>query len=120
VERQNPIKVWGTGNDVRDLIYVGDFVDAMLLAIEKIERYNSFNIGLGKGYSIKDILRMMLEVDGYVDAKIVFDSSKPTTIPIRLIDTTKAATVLGFKASTGLKEGIKKTIQWYRKSKLKD
>ncbi|MCJ7617030.1 MAG: NAD-dependent epimerase/dehydratase family protein [Desulfobacterales bacterium] len=113
VERQNPIEVWGTGDDVRDLIYVGDFIDAMLLAMEKIERYNVFNIGFGQGYSIKEILRIMLEVDGYMDAEIVFDSSKPTTIPIRLVDTTKAESVLGFKASTELREGIKRTMKWY-------
>jgi GDP-L-fucose synthase len=63
---------------------------------------------------------MMLEVDGYMDAKIVFDPSKPTTIPIRLVDTTKAEAVLGFKASTRLKEGIKKTIKWYRQNKLSE
>jgi GDP-L-fucose synthase len=120
VERQNPIEVWGTGDDVRDLIYVGDFIDAILLGIEKIDRYNTFNIGLGKGYSIKEILRMMLEVDGYMNAEIVFDSSKPTTIPIRLVDTTRAETVLGFKASTGLEEGIKKTIKWYQQNKLRE
>lgn len=120
VERQNPIEVWGTGDDVRDLIYVGDFIDAVLLGLENIDCYNTFNIGLGKGYSIKEILRMMLEVDGYTDAKIIFDPSKPTTIPIRLVDTTKAETVLSFKASTGLKEGIKKTIKWYRQNKLSE
>jgi len=113
LERQNPIEVWGTGDDVRDLIYVGDFIDAMLLAMEKTECYDVFNIGLGQGYSIKEILRIMLEVDGYMDAEIVFDSSKPTTIPIRLVDTTKAEIVLGFKASTELREGIKKTMKWY-------
>lgn len=120
VERQNPIEVWGTGDDVRDLIYVGDFIDAMLLGMEKTECYGTFNIGLGRGYSIKDILKMMLEVDGYTDAKISFDSSKPTMIPIRLVDTTKTETVLGFKASTGLKEGIEKTMKWYRENKLKE
>ena len=119
VERQSPIEVWGTGDDVRDLIYVGDFIDAMLLGMEKIDRYCTFNIGLGKGYSIKEILKMMLEVDGYRDAKIVFDSSKPTMIPIRLVDTTKAETILGFRASTGLKKGIEKTIKWYRENKSK-
>lgn len=114
VERQNPIEVWGTGDDVRDLIYIDDFVDAMLLGIEKSDCYNAFNIGLGLGYSIKEILKMMLEVDAYTDAEIVFNPSKPTTIPIRLVDTTKAETILGFKASTSLREGIKKTIKWYR------
>ena len=114
VERHDPFIVWGTGDDVRDWIYIDDFMDAMMLAAEKIDTYNPINIGLGKGYTIKEALQMMLEIDGYTDAKIEYDSSKPSMIPIRLIDTVKAEKVLGFKAKTGLKEGIKRTIEWYR------
>ena len=117
VERHEPIEVWGTGEDIRDWIYIDDFIDAMMLAVEKIESYNPLNIGLGKGYSIKQALQIMLEADNYTDAKIKFDASRPSMIPIRLIDTTKAATSLGFKAKTGLREGIRKTIEWYRKSR---
>ena len=116
VERHAPIEVWGTGDDIRDWIYIDDFIDAMILATEKIESYNPLNIGLGKGHSIKEALQIILEVDGYTEAMVKFDSSKPSMIPIRLIDTTKAETVLGFKAITGLREGIKKTIEWYRKT----
>ena len=116
VERHDPLEVWGTGDDIRDWIYIDDFIDAMMLATEKIDSYNPVNIGLGKGYSIKQALQMMLEVDGYTDAKIEFNSSKPSMIPIRLIDTTKAKRLLGFKARTTLREGIKKTIEWYRET----
>jgi len=116
VERHNPLEVWGTGDDIRDWIYIDDLIKALLLAAEKIVSYNPINIGLGKGYSIKQALQMMLEIDGYTDAKIVFNSSKPSMIPIRLIDTTKAETTLGFKPTVGLREGIKKTIEWYRKT----
>lgn len=117
VERQDPLEVWGTGDDVRDLIYVDDIVEAMLRAMEKIESYTAINIGLGKGYSVKEILQMILELDRYTDARVVFAVSKPTMIPIRLVDMTKAETVLGFKANTDLREGLRKTIEWYRKSR---
>jgi len=60
----------------------------MILATEKIDTYNPVNIGLGEGHSIKEALQIMLEVDGYTKAKIIFDPSKPSMIPIRLIDTT--------------------------------
>ncbi|NCO98346.1 hypothetical protein GW864_04230 [bacterium] len=56
----------------------------------------------------------MLEVDEYTDAEIKYNPSKPSMIPIRLIDISKAESVLGFKAKTGLREGITKTIEWYR------
>jgi len=118
VERHDPIVVWGSGDDVRDLIYIDDLIDAMLLAMEKIESYNPINIGLGKAYSIKEILSMILEIDSYTDAKIKFDTSKPSMIPIRLIDMTKAKTILGFTPKTDLKDGIKKTTKWYRKTHM--
>lgn len=118
-ERHNPIEVWGTGDDIRDLVYVDDFIDAVLLAMQKIESYNPINVGLGKTYSVKELLNMILEIDDYADAKIVFNPSKPSMIPLRAIDTTKAETVLGFRAKTGLREGIKKTIEWYKGHHLK-
>jgi len=116
VERHDPFEVWGTGDDIRDWIYIDDFIDAMMLAAEKIDTYNPLNIGLGEGHSIKEALNIMLEVDGYTGARIQFNSSKPSMIPIRLIDTTRAEKLLGFRARTGLKEGIKKTIEWYKKT----
>ena len=116
VEKHDPIEVWGTGDDIRDWIYIDDFIDAMMLAVERIDSYDPINIGLGKGYSIKEALQMILEVDGYSDAKIKLNPSKPSTIPVRLIDTTRAETLLGFKAKTGLRDGIKKTIDWYRET----
>jgi GDP-L-fucose synthase len=116
VERHNPLEVWGTGQDVRDWIYIDDFIDAMILATEKVDSFNPINIGLGEGHSILEALKIMLEVDGYKNANIKIDASKPSMIPIRLIDTSKAKEVLGFKAQTSLREGIIKTINWYRKT----
>ncbi len=115
VERHNPLDVWGTGDDIRDLIYIDDFVDGLILAFEKSGRHMAVNIGAGQGYSVKEVLKTALEVDGYSDVEVRFDRSKPSMIPIRLIDTTLAERTLGFRARTSLREGIRKTIEWYRK-----
>jgi GDP-L-fucose synthase len=114
VERQNPLKVWGTGDDIRDLIYIDDFIDALVLVAEKVDTYDPVNIGLGKGYSIKQLLEILLEIEGCQDLKIEFDSSKPSMIPIRLIDVGKAEEQLGFKAHIDVREGMTKTIEWYK------
>ena len=116
VERHNPIQVWGTGEDVRDLIYIDDFIDALVLAAEKIETFDPVNIASGTGYNIKKILRICLEEDGYLGATVAFDATKPSMIPVRLIDTAKAERILGFKARVGIREGIRKTLSWYRKN----
>ncbi len=116
VERQNPIEVWGTGEQRRDLIYADDVFDACLLSLEKVDKFDVFNIGYGKEYSINELLKMILEIDGFQDAKVVYDSSKPSAIMKRSIDFTKAKKVLGFKPKTTIREGISKTIKWYREN----
>jgi len=117
VERWNPIEVWGDGSEIRDLLYVDDMVEAMVLAAAKLTKYAALNIGIGKGYSIKEVLRHILEEDGYTSAKVCFDPLKPTTIPLRLVDTSKAEAVLGFRAKTDLRAGIARTLKWYRDSR---
>ena len=114
-ERQDPIEVWGSGEDVRDHIYVDDAVDAMLMALAKVESYAAFNIGSGRGYSVKEILAVMCEIEGYKDAKTVFAREKPTMIPVRLVDTRKAENILGFKAKTALYQGLRMTLDWYKR-----
>ena len=89
VERQSPLEVWGTGDDVRDFIFADDLVDAIFLAMEKLNNYDPINIGAGKTYSVKELLQIILEEDGYTDAKVVFNSGKPTMIPIRKVDAFK-------------------------------
>lgn len=113
LEKQNPFEVWGDGNDVRDFIYVDDMVDAIILALEKETNYDPMNIGYGKTYSVKEILDIILdETDFHPD--VVFNSNKPSMIPIRRASVQKAKDKLGFEAKVGIREGIRKTIEWYK------
>ena len=114
VERQNPIEVWGDGKDIKDLIYVEDLIDGMLVAMTKVNTFCPINIGTGIAVSIHDVVDTILRVDGFGDARVVFNKSKPTMIPKRLLDVGLAKRILGFGATTSLSEGIKKTIEWYR------
>lgn len=114
VERQNPFTVWGSGEDVRDMIYIDDFVDGVLAAAEKYSKFESVNIAMGKAYSVKEILKMILEEDGFADADIRLDASKPSMLPVRRVDVRKAKKELGFTAKTDLREGIRRTLRWYR------
>lgn len=116
VERHNPIEVWGDGSDIKDFIYVGDLVEGMLLAMEKVENFNPINLASGRPCTVRQVLDAILEAENFKDAKIIFNTQKPTMIPKRLIDTSKAKELLGFEARTPLIEGIKKTIKGYRET----
>jgi GDP-L-fucose synthase len=119
VERHDPVEVWGDGSDIKDFIYVDDFIEGVLLAMEKLRTYDPVNIATGKPCSIKQALQAILAADSYADAKVAFNTSKPTMIPKRLIDTSKAKRLLGFEAKTPFAEGIKRTIAWYRSEHIK-
>jgi len=114
VERHDPIRVWGDGQDIKDFIFVEDFVQGLILAMERIDGFDIVNIASGRQYKLSDLLDMIIRLDGFHAAKVEYDSSKPTMIPKRLINPDKAKRLLGFEASTSIEAGLKKTIDWYR------
>lgn len=118
IERHAPLEVWGTGGDVRDLIYIDDFVDGLLGAFATEKPYCAVNICAGTGHTVRQILETLLEIDGYRDADVRFDPSRPSTIPVRLMDAKLARDSFSFTASTSLPEGLKRTIAWYRANKM--
>ena len=119
VERQSPIVVWGNGNDIRDIVYVDDFTEAMIRSVDKLNQYTVLNIGYGEGFTVKQILSTILKCDDYKNPKIVFDSTKPSMIPVRLVDVKAAKSLIDFEASVNMEEGLAKTIKWYRECEIK-
>jgi GDP-L-fucose synthase len=114
VERHSPIEVWGTGEDIRDLIYVDDFIEGLLAAFAIDPPHLAVNICAGTGHSVRQILGKILAADDYQNAEVRYDPSRPSTIPVRLMDNSSARQQLGFEARTPLDEGLRRTIQWYR------
>ncbi|MEZ5666636.1 MAG: NAD-dependent epimerase/dehydratase family protein [Alphaproteobacteria bacterium] len=114
IERHDPLEVWGDGLDERDLIYIDDFVAGLLAAFRHPAQHLAVNIASGTSVSVRQILQTALDVDGYADADVRFDASKPRTIRARQFSTAKAAGLLGFHATTPLDAGIAQTIAWYR------
>jgi GDP-L-fucose synthase len=117
VERHSPLEVWGSGEDIRDLVFVDDFIEGLLAAFASQRPYLAVNICAGLGHSVKQILQAILKVDGYAKADVRYDPSRPSTIPVRLMDNSLARQELGFEAKTSLEEGLRRTIEWYRKNK---
>jgi GDP-L-fucose synthase len=109
------LEVWGTGNDVRDLVYVDDFIEGVLAAFAADRPFLAVNICAGTGHTVRQILETILQVDGYRDADVRYDPSRPSTIPVRLMDDRLAHKELGFEARTSLEDGLRRTIEWYRR-----
>lgn len=114
VEKQNPFVVWGNGKDIKDFLYINDFIDGLILAFTKTSGFTTLNIASGIPITIQDVLGTILELSGHVNTQIHFDCSQPTMIPIRKIDISTIQNLTGWKPSTSLFDGIKESIQWYR------
>lgn len=115
LEKENPFVVWGSGDVVRDFIHASDLARGGLLALEKYATCDPVNIGCGKAVTIGEIVDMILGVTGHEKARVEYDTSKPMTIPFRMVDTTKAKKVLGFEPRVSLEEGLRDTAEWYKK-----
>jgi len=114
IERHHPFEVWGDGMDLKDFLYIDDFIDGLILVMEKIEEFEPINIASGIPVTIRDVLTQILKSTDYADANVQYDSSKPTMIPKRMIDISFAKEKLGFEPKISLKDGIKRTIDWYK------
>ena len=116
INREDEIVVWGTGKATREFFYVEDATEAIILATEKYNKSDPVNIGAGFEISIRNLVDLIVELTGY-KGQVTWDETKPDGQPRRMLDTTKAYQEFGFKAKTDLREGLKKTIDWYRKLK---
>ena len=114
VDRGDPeIVVWGTGGATREFFYVEDAAEAICLATEHYDKPEPVNIGAGFEISIRELVGLIVELTGF-KGRIVWDASKPDGQPRRMLDTSRAFREFGFRAATDFREGLKKTIEWYR------
>ena len=111
--RETEVVLWGDGSPSRELLFVRDAAEGVLLGAERYDGAEPVNLGSGQEIRIADLARRVADLTGY-DGEIVWDTSRPNGQPRRALDTERAASLFGFRASTGLEEGMRQTIDWYR------
>lgn len=112
------IRVWGTGDEERDLLYASDLTRCVDLAISKQEKpFALYNVGYGRSISVKDLVSKIIELSG---KKLVseHDLSKPSISTKVCLDCTKAKEELGWVPRVSLDDGIRKTLAWYKENVL--
>ena len=110
------IECWGTGSASREFIYADDAAEGILLAIEHFNGADAVNIGSGFEITIKELVGKIAVLTGF-KGEIRWDASKPDGQPRRCLDTSKAKELFGFEARTSFDEGLKATIEWYKKTR---
>ena len=110
---ESEVVVWGTGKPSREFLYVEDAAEGILLATERYDKPDPVNLGTGEEITIRELVYLIAELTGY-EGKIIWDTSKPDGQPRRCLDVNRAKEEFGFEAKTDFKEGLKRTIEWYK------
>ncbi len=112
-QRRKAVRLWGTGNPLREFVYSEDVAEASVFAIENAWRLEneSYNVGSGHEASIKELAAKVAVVVGY-KGEIEWDTHKPDGAPRKLLDCARF-NALGWRPSVSLEEGIKRTYDWF-------
>ena len=120
INNEDELKVWGSGEAMREFLYVDDMAEASMFVMElekKVYLKNTkpmlshINVGTGEDITIRELAEIMREVVGF-KGKLVFDNSKPDGTQRKLIDVTRLSK-MGWNYQTSLKDGLNKTYEWF-------
>ncbi|WP_449418849.1 GDP-L-fucose synthase family protein [Phormidium nigroviride] len=107
------LPVWGDGSPTREFLYSLDAARGIVMATQSYNDSEPVNLGTNHEISIRDLINLVCELMGY-EGEIVWQTDKPNGQPRRCLDTERARKAFGFTAEMDFKEGLKKTIEWYR------
>ncbi|MDY0276994.1 MAG: GDP-L-fucose synthase [Acholeplasma sp.] len=111
INNENKVVVWGTGEPMREFLFVDDLADACVYLMENYSDESHLNIGTGEDIRIKDLALIIKDIVGY-NGDIIYDSTKPDGTPRKLLDVSKLQST-GWKHKVSLHDGINKVYQWY-------
>jgi GDP-L-fucose synthase len=110
---EDEVVLWGDGSPTREFLYVEDCVEGLVLAAERYDGPEPVNLGAGEEISIRELAELVADVVGF-RGKITWDTSMPNGQPRRSVDATRAGKLFGFEARTPLRDGLERTVAWYR------
>ncbi len=116
-DKMNPIPIWGDGSELRDLLYIGDFVEALQVVMEnETDMFEVYNVGSNTVYSVNKVLEIMRAI-GEHEVPTEYIKGKPSMIPTRKIDSNKIKNKLGWEAKTSIQNGLRLAYDWYLEHK---
>jgi GDP-L-fucose synthase len=113
VDSREEVVLWGDGSPTREFLFVDDCAAGIALAAERYDGAEPVNLGTGVETSIRELAETIADLTGF-EGEIVWDTSMPNGQPRRSLDASKAERLFGFRARTTLRDGLERTIAWYR------
>lgn len=114
--RDEDLVVWGDGSATRDFVFVDDLAEGLLHAGARLGPAGLVNIASGAEISVADLVSRIARFTGFAH-RIVFDAMKPGGDPRRVASTMRADALVGFSPRVGMDEGLRRTIDWYRRAR---
>jgi len=110
-----PFEIWGDGTQVRDFTYVDDVMDALLLVTKK-SNGRAYNVATGIPTTVTELVETITDIYGY-KPEFKYDLTKPIMVSKRVVDVSKIYEELNWKTKHTLREGLEKTIGWYKETR---
>jgi GDP-L-fucose synthase len=111
--KEDPVVVWGDGSAIRDFAYSRDVAEGVILALYYGTKGGFVNLGSGKGYSVKELVETL---HSFINFNYKFDTTKSSGFPRRVMDISLARQLIHYNPSTSIRDGLKKTWEWYLKN----
>ena len=111
----DPFDIWGDGNQIRDFTYVDDVIDALLLVTKK-SNGRAYNVATGIPTTVTELVETITDIYGY-KPEFKYDLTKPIMVSKRVVDVSKIYEELNWKTKHTLREGLEKTIGWYKETR---
>jgi GDP-L-fucose synthase len=113
VESDGEVVLWGDGSPTREFLYVDDCVEGLVLAAERYDGPEPVNLGAAHEISIRDLAELIADATGF-RGTVTWDTEQPNGQPRRSVDGARARELFGFEPRTPLRDGIERTVAWYR------
>jgi GDP-L-fucose synthase len=114
---RDEVVLWGSGAPTRDFLYVDDAADGIALALAHDGDLGPINLGAATEIAIRDLAELIGKATGF-EGRFSFDRSQPDGQPRRAVDGSKARRLLGWRPSVELEQGLRQTVEWYRRARL--
>jgi UDP-glucose 4-epimerase len=111
--RREALEVWGSGKDLRDYLYIDDFVGAVMSLLDYSGPHRVFNVSSGHGHSVLEILEILQRQLEDMPA-VIHTEARGFDVPVNVLDSTLLRQATGWQARTALEDGVRRVVRWLK------
>ena len=108
------VKLWGDGSAMREFLHVDDLAEACYTCMQNYNESEQINVGTGEDVTIKELAETISDIVGFM-GDVEWDTSKPNGTPRKVLNVDRIK-ALGWEPRISLRDGIKKTYEWYKEN----